>query len=124
MPSFLSRIANPSKAPIISVGAGKKIPRDSAPYLGSTVKSLPELLGKLADIPYALMKPPQVWKIHPLVVQDPFMYTHVSGFIQCYGQTLNRLYRIMQNSFPLGLQSRLRIMLKLQSERSTGAIRY
>ena len=24
------------------------------------------------------MQPPQLWKIHPLIVQDPFMYTHVS----------------------------------------------
>lgn len=44
------------------------------------VKSLPGLLSELADSPYALMKPPQLWKIHPLIVQDPFMYTHVRFF--------------------------------------------
>ena len=44
------------------------------------IKSLPNLLSKFADTPYDSMQPPQLWKIHPLIVQDPFMYTHVSGF--------------------------------------------
>lgn len=82
--NFLGRTSKNSRAFIISVGTGKKISRDSAPYLGSTIKSLPNLLSKLADTPYASMQPPQLWKIHPLIVQDPFMYTHNHAeFVSC-----------------------------------------
>ena len=89
-----------------------------APYLGSTVESLPDLLSKFAELPYALMQPPQLWKIHPLIVQDPFMYTHVSGFAaRCRIEALNCLYRIMQSLSPFGLSTRLRTIPRLQSER-------
>lgn len=110
MPSFLNRIAKPSKSPIVSVGTGKKLPRDTTPYLGSLVKSLPDLLGESADSPYALMRPPQLWKIHPLIVQDPFVYTHVSGFVLCDNQALSCVYRIMQNLSPFKPSTRLLTM--------------
>lgn len=116
-PSFLNRTIKPSKAPIISVGAGGKVSRDTVPYLGSAVKSLPDLLEESADSPYASMQPPQLWKIHPLIIQDPFMYTHVSCFARCCDQTLNWVFRTMQSSSPFRPSMRLHVTPKLRSER-------